>query len=104
MLQLNTMILFFYVTWCNVTFGDFDRYADGMERNNAARVLENFKDGTYLIRKSTNPKHMGDFALSIKYELLFFDHSCQTRSIYLLKVFLYIFRLDLVTQTIRWNT
>ena len=43
------------------------RYVDAMERDHATRVLEAYRDGTFLVRKSNNPKRRGDHALSIKY-------------------------------------
>lgn len=42
------------------------RYMDVMEREHAARLLETYRDGTYLVRKSTNPRRGGQYALSIK--------------------------------------
>ena len=59
----------FFIFSFRILFASFNssfRYADAMEREAAAQVLKPFKDGTFLIRKSTNPKHLGDFALSIK--------------------------------------
>lgn len=45
----------------------FCRYVDAMERDYASQTLVAYRDGTFLVRKSTNPKRLGDHALSIKY-------------------------------------